>query len=147
MRKSRVNSSRPSSVSARRARASGGAARGSSRRWIGGLLMLIGVSLIAYSRLSFSTAPKADLVEETGAGDTGLTIPFCQFQDVTAASGIHCRHHSSAQGEKLLPETMGGGSAFLDYDNDGDQDILFVDVRQIEINPGADLWLVNVGLD
>ena len=27
---------------------------------------------------------------------------------------------------KLLPETMGAGVAFLDYDNDGDQDLLFV---------------------
>jgi enediyne biosynthesis protein E4 len=35
-------------------------------------------------------------------------------------------HVNGATGEKLLPETMGGGCAFLDYDSDGDQDILFV---------------------
>jgi hypothetical protein len=35
-------------------------------------------------------------------------------------------HDNGAYGEKLLPETMGGGVAFLDYDNDGSQDLLFV---------------------
>ena len=33
---------------------------------------------------------------------------------------------SGAEGQKLLPETMGGGVAFLDADNDGDEDLLFV---------------------
>jgi enediyne biosynthesis protein E4 len=35
-------------------------------------------------------------------------------------------HFNGAYGDKLLPETMGGGTAFFDYDNDGDQDLLFV---------------------
>ena len=49
-----------------------------------------------------------------------------QFVDVTAASGITFRHHSGAFGKKYLPETMGSGVCVLDYDNDGRQDILFV---------------------
>ena len=36
------------------------------------------------------------------------------------------RHDNGALGEKLLPETMGAGVAFLDYDRDGDQDLFFV---------------------
>ncbi|MBV6433183.1 MAG: hypothetical protein IANPNBLG_03360 [Bryobacteraceae bacterium] len=52
--------------------------------------------------------------------------PGFQFADVTAAAGIHFRHNSGAYGAKLLPETMGPGCAFLDYDNDGWLDILLV---------------------
>jgi hypothetical protein len=46
--------------------------------------------------------------------------------DVTASAGIAFRHNSGAYGGKLLPETLGSGCAFLDYDADGWQDILLV---------------------
>lgn len=49
-----------------------------------------------------------------------------RFEDVTRAAGIHFVHNNGAFGKKWLPETMGSGVAFLDYDNDGWQDILFV---------------------
>jgi hypothetical protein len=49
-----------------------------------------------------------------------------QFIDVTDRAGIHFKHNSGAFGKKYLPETMGSGVCFLDYDNDGWQDILFV---------------------
>ena len=45
---------------------------------------------------------------------------------MTAQAGIHFKHNSGAFGKKYLPETMGSGVCFLDYDNDGWQDILFV---------------------
>jgi hypothetical protein len=53
-------------------------------------------------------------------------IPTVKFVDITAAAGIHFVHNNGAYGDKLLPETMGGGVAFLDYDGDGRQDLLFV---------------------
>jgi hypothetical protein len=46
--------------------------------------------------------------------------------DVTAQAGIRFKHNSGAFGEKYLPETMGSGVCVIDYDNDGWQDILFV---------------------
>jgi hypothetical protein len=49
-----------------------------------------------------------------------------EFTDITAQAGIHFKHNSGAFGKKYLPETMGSGVCFLDYDNDGWQDILFV---------------------
>ena len=49
-----------------------------------------------------------------------------RLADVTAAAGIHFEHNSGAYGGKLLPETLGSGCAFLDYDADGWQDILLV---------------------
>jgi hypothetical protein len=52
-------------------------------------------------------------------------LPF-RLTDVTASAGIRFRHHSGAFGGKFLPETLGSGCAFLDYDADGWQDILLL---------------------
>jgi enediyne biosynthesis protein E4 len=46
--------------------------------------------------------------------------------NVTASAGIQFQHNSGAYGGKLLPETLGSGCAFLDYDRDGWQDILLI---------------------
>ena len=46
--------------------------------------------------------------------------------DVTGSAGIHFEHNTGAYGGKLLPETLGSGCAFLDYDADGWQDILLL---------------------
>ncbi|HXC88326.1 MAG TPA: CRTAC1 family protein [Candidatus Cybelea sp.] len=52
--------------------------------------------------------------------------PGFRLTNVTAAAGIQFQHNSGAYGGKLLPETLGSGCAFLDYDRDGWQDILLV---------------------
>ena len=49
-----------------------------------------------------------------------------EFTDVTTQAGIRFKHNSGAFGKKYLPETMGSGVCFIDYDNDGWQDIFFV---------------------
>jgi enediyne biosynthesis protein E4 len=49
-----------------------------------------------------------------------------RFADVTERVGIQFQHNSGAYGGKLLPETLGSGCAFLDYDADGWQDILLI---------------------
>ncbi|MGC1905491.1 MAG: CRTAC1 family protein [Candidatus Acidiferrum sp.] len=54
------------------------------------------------------------------------TTPGFRLVDVTSSAGIHFQHNSGAYGGKLLPETLGSGCAFLDYDADGWQDILLV---------------------
>ena len=60
---------------------------------------------------------------------SSLPDPGFRLVDVTAPAGIHFRHNSGAYGGKLLPETLGAGCAFLDYDRDGWQDILLVNGR------------------
>jgi hypothetical protein len=52
--------------------------------------------------------------------------PGFRLVDVTGAAGLDYHHNSGAFGEKYLPETMGPGCAFLDYDGDGWLDILIV---------------------
>jgi len=48
------------------------------------------------------------------------------FTDVTSSAAIHFKHNNGAYGGKLLPETLGSGCAFIDYDADGWQDILLI---------------------
>ena len=53
-------------------------------------------------------------------------VPDVKFVEITREAGINFRHTNAARGEKLLPETMGSGAAFLDYDGDGDADLFLV---------------------
>jgi hypothetical protein len=53
------------------------------------------------------------------------------FADVTAQSGVNFKHAASPTAQKYLLETMGGGVALLDYDNDGRLDIYFTNGAQI----------------
>jgi hypothetical protein len=48
------------------------------------------------------------------------------FVDITREAGIRFVHNTGAFGKKFLPETMGPGCAFIDYDNDGNPDILLI---------------------
>src|SRR5215813_14738767 len=56
----------------------------------------------------------------------GQTAPTPVFTDVTAQAGIRFVHNNGAFGKKYLPEIMGPGVAFMDYDNDGWPDIFLV---------------------
>jgi enediyne biosynthesis protein E4 len=60
-----------------------------------------------------------------------------QFSDVTAQAGIRFKHNSGAYGKHYLPETVGAGCAFLDYDNDGWQDVLLVNSTNWPDHKGA----------
>jgi len=64
-----------------------------------------------------------------------------EFTDVTAQAGIHFKHNSGAFGKKYLPETIGAGCAFIDYDNDGWQDILLVNSMNWPEQKGAKSFL------
>ena len=65
--------------------------------------------------------------DNTGSASAARTDPpSVRFTDVTATAGITFVHRNGAYGDKLLPESMGGGVAFFDYDNDGAPDLLFV---------------------
>jgi hypothetical protein len=75
-------------------------------------------------------APGAEISNQTPSPSASPTPPRpsgpVEFTDVSAQAGIHFKHNSGAFGKKYLPETLGTGCAFLDYDNDGWQDILLV---------------------
>lgn len=52
--------------------------------------------------------------------------PGFQLVDITKSAGITFTHNNGAFGRKFLPETLGAGAAFLDFNNDGRQDLLLV---------------------
>ena len=61
-----------------------------------------------------------------------------RFTDVTAQAGIRWTHVNGSTEEKFLIETMGGGGAFLDFDNDGWLDIYLVNSGAHEFSePGT----------
>src|SRR5258708_18620688 len=49
-----------------------------------------------------------------------------KFTDITSAAGMNFVHNSGRAGKKYLPETLGSGGAFIDYDNDGWPDIILI---------------------
>lgn len=58
------------------------------------------------------------------------------FEDITRSAGIHFVHNNGAFGKKYLPETLGPGVAFIDYDNDGWPDIFLVNGMNWPGHPG-----------
>ncbi len=102
----------------------------------GSLVVIVILVVIAGTAAYILTRPKPlPPVKETRMAaaqvreESGVEVPVVMFRDITKMSGVTFKHNNGAAGEKLLPETMGGGCAVLDFDNDGDQDVLFVNSR------------------
>jgi enediyne biosynthesis protein E4 len=75
---------------------------------------------------------------------TAARAQVITFRDITAQAGIHFTHNNGAFGKKWLPETMGPGCAFIDYDNDGFPDILLINGQDW---PGHPPHLAKTGRD
>ncbi len=80
---------------------------------------LVGVAALASN-------PLLRIADAYQSPPASASSPGFRLVDVTSPAGIHFRHNSGAYGGKLLPETLGSGCAFLDYDGDGWQDILLI---------------------
>jgi enediyne biosynthesis protein E4 len=93
------------------------------RGFLGGCIGGIAASMIPAELLA--QMRRGNLPARAGSND-GTGDPGFQLVDVTAAAGLEFRHHNGAEGGKLLPETLGSGCAFLDYDGDGWQDIVLI---------------------
>jgi hypothetical protein len=104
---------------------------GRAFRWSVVALVVIGLAVagvvLVLKRKAPPTAPKMTKLSAPAAAVTAhVEIPAAKFTDITEAAGLRFIHNNGAAGDKLLPETMGSGCAFLDYDNDGTQDLLLL---------------------
>lgn len=82
--------------------------------------------------LGCSTDKGSDATSSHGADQRADVV----FTDVTSAVGITFEHHNGRSGKKYLPETLGSGCAFFDYNGDNLPDILFVNSRSWDATPG-----------
>jgi hypothetical protein len=92
-----------------------------------GVLCLFGWLLFAPVTVEDSPfTPPDDAPPIADVGLPAEMFPDLPFTDITKEAGIDFVHFNGVTGELLMPEPIGSGCAFFDYDNDGDQDILFV---------------------
>jgi hypothetical protein len=91
------------------------------------LVALLGVGgFFAYRHFTAAPVPYKDPEIGQSTAREKRDVPEVKFTDVTTAAGIAFKHENGMTGSKLLPETMGGGVAVIDFDNDGKQDLFFV---------------------
>src|SRR6266542_3954518 len=88
--------------------------------------MVAGVTFLLERKQTGAKSPLADGKSATPQAPSDSEIPVAKFTDITAEAGLTFVHNNGAYGDKLLPETMGGGVAFFDFDNDGAPDLLFI---------------------
>jgi hypothetical protein len=72
--------------------------------------------------------------------------PDVHFTDITREAGIDFVHENAARGAKLMPETMGSGAAFFDYDGDDDPDLLLVNSTHWPWDPPDDAEAATLAL-
>ncbi|MCI0378967.1 MAG: CRTAC1 family protein [Gemmataceae bacterium] len=72
------------------------------------------------------TGPKDVKIEGAKERQANLDVPKVRFTEVTDKAGVDFTHVNGAFGRKMLPETMGAGVAFFDYDKDGKPDLLLI---------------------
>jgi hypothetical protein len=104
---------------------------GKAFRWSAILLLIVAgagaaIFFIVKKKPAPVAAKQVEVTAPVAQSFAAVPPPGVHFTDITEAAGIHFTHVNGAQGDKLLPETMGGGVGFFDFDNDGDQDLLFV---------------------
>jgi hypothetical protein len=91
-----------------------------------GRFLAVAIALTALPAIAQQKSGTTPAATKEGSASAVRPSGPVQFTDITERAGIRFKHNSGAFGKKYLPETMGSGVCFLDYDTDGWQDILLV---------------------
>lgn len=76
-----------------------------------------------------SSSPSGSVVENVTPKPIRDAKTDVHFTDITKIAGMNFTHINGAFGERMMPESVGSGAAFLDFDGDGYQDIFLVNSR------------------
>ena len=107
-------------------------------RLTAGYLFFVALLLLsAGCRRNMPAVPMAAVAVPTTATSLQPRLGAPRFRDVTAQAGIDWIHNPCRTGKKLLPETVGGGGGFLDYNHDGKLDILLINGAPLPGYQGA----------
>lgn len=97
---------------------------------LGVAVVVVAVVLLVHAGRDEEVIHAKELAPPPAMAGADETVPPIPFAEVGLEAGIDLVHCNGAAGERLLPETMGAGVAWLDFDNDGDQDLLFANGRE-----------------
>jgi len=96
------------------------------------LLLCLTAGAVAQMGTATPLSPKEREKAEAERKLTGNLTNYPKLVDITASTGIHFEHISSAEG-KYIPESMSGGVALIDYDRDGWPDIYFTNAETVDM--------------
>jgi enediyne biosynthesis protein E4 len=95
------------------------------------LVLVLAISLMSLAGCSSpSRQTPATSITSSVSNPTPAGVAPIRFTDITDQVGIRFEHFNGAFGKKWMPETTGGGCAFLDFDRDGKEDILLINSGQ-----------------
>jgi hypothetical protein len=91
------------------------------------------VTILLASVLSVLSALSAWSASFASSASPASSAPSASsaFRDITAEAGITFQHHAAPE-KKFIVESMSGGVALFDYDNDGLPDLYFVDSLTVD---------------
>ncbi len=90
---------------------------------VGAVVMLM--TAAAFGQTAAEKVPGAPTAKGSAAAAIGPIVPG-RFVETTAGSGVNFTAVASHTAKKYLMETMGSGVAIFDFDNDGLEDLFFV---------------------